>query len=141
MAKRREPSPGCETDMTPMIDVVFQLIIFFIVTITLTKKFNENIRLADGPHGTVIDSRQSPRTLTIEIDARGRLSLHGAPVSYTRMRDLIRSRYNRMGPYPVLIRADKFTRHEYVRTVMNLCTEAGLARVGFVAVQKNVAQG
>ena len=41
----------CTIDMTPMIDVVFQLIIFFIVTINVADQRDETIRLEMGPHG------------------------------------------------------------------------------------------
>ena len=40
----KKSNKQCETDMTPMIDVVFQLIIFFIVTIKMDEK-KEDIEL------------------------------------------------------------------------------------------------
>lgn len=137
--KKHKAGAGCDIDMTPMIDVVFQLIIFFIVTITLTQRYNEEIMLEMGPHGVTIDSQQSPRTLTIEVDRRGRLSIHAARLSYDQLRGIVRNRYNRMGQFPVLIRADRNTRHEFVRAVMNVCTEAGIGRVSFVAIQQEAA--
>ena len=37
-SKRRRPNEGCEMDMTPMIDVTFQLIIFFVVTASFDRE-------------------------------------------------------------------------------------------------------
>ncbi|EFK97443.1 Biopolymer transport protein ExbD/TolR, partial [sediment metagenome] len=43
-------------DMTPMIDCVFQLMIFFIVTFKLdADMINEKIELAQSPHGPAIE--------------------------------------------------------------------------------------
>jgi biopolymer transport protein ExbD len=46
--KPREPQGGAEIDMTPMIDVTFQLIIFFMVVTQITTQENVNLRLPDA---------------------------------------------------------------------------------------------
>jgi biopolymer transport protein ExbD len=51
MAKARRterPSEGAEVDLTPMIDVTFQLIIFFMVVSQITSQENVNLRLPDA---------------------------------------------------------------------------------------------
>ena len=53
MSKRKRP-PDSELDMTPMIDVVFQLIIFFVTTIDMENKALETkVRMAMSPNGPV----------------------------------------------------------------------------------------
>lgn len=138
MAKARvRNTTGCEIDMTPMIDVVFQLIIFFIVAITLTKTFNEEIKLADAPDGKIIQD-VPPQTVIIEVDKSGRLTMQSVPLSYTKFRQIMQSQYNRIGQFPVMIRADGRTRHEDVRAVMDACSEVGIWRVSFVAIQEKL---
>jgi biopolymer transport protein ExbD len=46
--KQREGPAGAEIDMTPMIDVTFQLIIFFMVVTQITSQENVNLRLPDA---------------------------------------------------------------------------------------------
>ncbi|MCF6227608.1 MAG: biopolymer transporter ExbD [Planctomycetes bacterium] len=46
--KRRAKQGGAEVDLTPMIDVTFQLIIFFMVVTTITTQDNVNLTLADA---------------------------------------------------------------------------------------------
>ena len=46
MARKAQENPAL--DMTPMIDVVFELIIFFVVTLTEAQKKDETIELEDG---------------------------------------------------------------------------------------------
>ena len=53
----KKSNKQCETDMTPMIDVVFQLIIFFIVTIKMDEK-KEDIELEKSPHGPEIKKEE-----------------------------------------------------------------------------------
>ena len=122
--------------MTPMIDVVFQLIIFFIVTLKVTEEANPDIILEDGRHGEIITADNQPtETITIEVIRRGRVSINNAVLSPTTLQDIIRRRYNRFGPFPVMIRADYRTRHDDVRRVMDICSANGVWKVGFIAVQ------
>ena len=138
---RKERSAGCEVDMTPMIDIVFQLIIFFIVTIQMEKELNPEIELEDSTHGPIIEGEQDPRSLVVEIDKRGWISMHNCQLSKTKLRDIMRARYDRYGSFPILIRADKRTRHEDVKSVMDICTSVGIWRINFVAIKEHRVGG
>ncbi len=138
MAKRR--AEMAELNLTPMIDVVFQLIIFFIVTVKMNEEINEDIILEDAPHGPVITSDTDPRTLIIEVDRRGRISINNVPMSQGRLRKILVGRWNRYhGAFPVMIRADYRSQHQHVRSVMDICSSIGLWRINFVAVQEHKA--
>ena len=141
MSKRRELETA-EMNMTPMIDVVFQMIIFFVVTLKMTKEENPDIDLENGRNGETITSENMPiQTLTIEVDRRtvirphGRISINNATCSLAALDGILKGRYAKFGSFPVLIRADKDAVHEDVRKVMDRCTANGVWKVGFVAVQ------
>jgi len=123
-----------------MIDVVFQLIIFFIVTIQMEKEYNREIELEDSPHGDVIEGEQDPRSMVVEIDRRGWISMHNCQLSRTKLREIIQARFDRYGSFPILIRADKRTRHKDVKSVMDLCTQVGIWRINFVAIYEHRAE-
>mgnify|MGYP000894372995 FL=1 len=135
----RRSSEQCEIDMTPMIDVVFQLIIFFVVTIKFTTDVNPDIFLEDGKHGeTLTQDNMPPSTLEIEVDRRGRISIHNATLTTADLVGILRYRINRHGrEFPVLIRADRRARHEEVRKVMDICTGAGIWKLSFLAIQEH----
>ncbi|MCL2104589.1 MAG: biopolymer transporter ExbD [Kiritimatiellaeota bacterium] len=139
---RRSSTEQCEMDMTPMIDVVFQLIIFFVVTLKMTTDVNRDIVLEDGKHGvTIKPDTMPPTTLEIEVDKKGGISIHNARMSADYLKNVIlRNRVNRLGEFPIYIRADKGTPHEHVKRVMDLCTEAGIWKLSFVAVQEPKAK-
>jgi biopolymer transport protein ExbD len=127
--------------MTPMIDVVFQLIIFFVVTLKMTSDINQDIVLEDGKNGvTLTQDNMPPSTLEIELDRRGRISIHNATLSESMLATILRNRCNKYGfEFPVLIRADRRTQHERVKRVMDICTGVGIWKLSFVAIQEHKA--
>ena len=144
MARRKSNSDGGEMNMTPMIDVVFQLIIFFVVTLKMSKEINKDIVLEDSVHGETITQDSMPvQTIVIEVSRRsaifprGKISINNAQLTDTKLRQIISARYKKFGSFPVLIRADWRARHEDVKRVMDVCTSAGCWKIGFVAVQEH----
>ena len=67
--------PDAQLDMTPMIDVVFQLIIFFVTTVDMeSKAIDTKIRLAMSPNGPV-EEQKDPRTVVVDVDNDGDISI------------------------------------------------------------------
>jgi len=132
----RKHSEGCGLDMTPMIDVVFQLMIFFIVTIKMESDVNPEIRLPDAKHGPIIEEIP-PQMLVVEVDQHGTISMRNARLTPDHFRNLMVRRYNQIGPFPVLIRADRRAKHWMVKRVMDMCTEAGIWKIQFAGIQED----
>lgn len=126
--------------MTPMIDVVFQLIIFFVCTVELERQaIDESIRLSMAPHGPAVEQKD-PREVVVEVDDRGRISIARNYMNEAFLRNLLRNVVISHGQTtPVIIRAAGGARHEDIRRVMDACAYAGLWKVSFAAV-KEVAQ-
>ena len=144
MARRKPTADGGEMNMTPMIDVVFQLIIFFVVTLKMSKQINEDIQLEDSIHGETITQDSMPvQTIVIEVSRRSKIfprakiSINNATLSDARLHQIIAQRYKKFGAVPVLIRADWRAKHEDVKRVMDICTGVGCWKIGFVAVQEH----
>ncbi len=137
MAKRKRYSGEITINMTPMIDVVFQLIIFFIVTLQLDRDMiNESIILAESPHGPALEQKE-PRTVIIEVDQRGGISIGAARFTPRQLQGLLRNTVARHGfGVPILIRADENARHDHVRQVMDACSSVGLWRMKFAAIKE-----
>lgn len=137
MAKHRHKGShaGCDIDMTPMIDVVFQLIIFFIVTMKMEQDANPDIVLADAKHGPAIEE-EDPRTMVVEVSRRGWISIRGAQLTRKKFASIMRGRFKRYGAFPVLIRGDYRARHEDIRAVMDICSQIGIWRINFAATKE-----
>jgi biopolymer transport protein ExbD len=131
----RKPQENPELDMTPMIDVVFELIIFFVVTLTEAQKKDETIELEDGRHGETITPDTLPPThMQIDIAKSGRISMGNVELDPSEIRRRVAKRKSQLGEFPILIRADFETKHSDVRKVMDACTSAGIWRLTFMAV-------
>ena len=135
MAKRKRKGEDAQVDMTPMIDVVFQLIIFFIVTIKMDEA-KAKIILEDSKYGPEIESLD-PMTLVVEVNRRGWISIRGAQLSKAKLQGIITDRFKRHGSFPVLVRADYRAKHRDVRSVMDICSGVGLWRINFAAVREH----
>ena len=140
MKKRK--NEDVSLDMTPMIDVVFQLIIFFVVTLKMTDDKDTSIKLADGRNGIVLTQDELPPSqLTIDVAKSGRISMSNITMSDAMIVDAVKKRVRAYGTdFPCMIRADKETPHMYVAKVMNLCAAAGMWKVSFVAIQEHKAK-
>ena len=134
MKRRLEEMP---VNMTPMIDVVFQLIIFFITTIDMQNKdMDLRLRMAMAPHGKPVEVRD-PRTIHVDVDARGNISIVRTPLSVPALQTVLRKAVAEYGAQlPVVIRGDRNTAHEAIRTVMDACSAAGLMTVKFAAIKE-----
>ncbi|HMP72435.1 MAG TPA: biopolymer transporter ExbD [Kiritimatiellia bacterium] len=123
-------------NMTPMIDVVFQLIIFFVCTIEMDRQaLDESIRLAMAPHGAPVEQKD-PREVTIEVDSQGRIFVARNQMTEAFLRQQLRKVVSDHGPTtPIVIRGDGRTRHEDIRRVMDAASYAGLWKISFKAVQ------
>lgn len=131
---KRKGSEECALDMTPMIDVVFQLIIFFVVTLKAASDMNKDIILEYGVNGPKFEEKEIP-PLIIEVAQNGRISINNATLTPAMLASILNQRVERLGTnFPLLIRADKRTHHEKVREVMNVCTARGLWKISFVAL-------
>ncbi len=129
----------CQMDMTPMIDVVFQLIIFFVVTLQMTTDMNKDIVLEEGKDGiTLTQDNMPPTQLEIELDYKGRISIHNITISLPRLKETILRRVGKYGTeFPVLIRADQRAEHWMVKQIMDVCTSCGVWKLSFVAIQEH----
>jgi biopolymer transport protein ExbD len=137
----RKLASECTMDMTPMIDCVFQLIIFFIVTINMEDRANPDIELPPGIHGPAIKT-EDEKPMIIEVDKRGRISMQNLPMSLPTLKNLLNNRRNRVGQFPVMIRGDMKAQHKEIRAVMDTCTGVGIWRINFAAIkEKKVKRG
>jgi biopolymer transport protein ExbD len=113
-------------DLTPMIDMVFNLLIFFmVVTHFASEERSLKVELPMGSEAMPLTAR--PKEIFINIDQTGRYYI-GA----RRLTEAEVARYLRQAAVDnplnqtVVIRADRRVQWDYVATAMRLCNEAGI---------------
>ena len=139
----RKPQSNPQLDMTPMIDVVFELIIFFVVTLTEAQRKDETIELEDGKNGIVLTPEElPPEHIQIDMAKDGRISMGDRTILPDEVYRRVKARYDKYHrDFPVLIRADFATQHKEVRQVMDACTKAKIWRISFMAVSEDKTDG
>ena len=124
-------------NMTPMIDIVFLLIIFFMTVSQITQSLDEPINLPNvGPDGQPLESV----SITINLHADGRKVIAGQKFE---MKELIRAvrkelaRVDNQGDQVrILIRCDQDCPGRYVNELTQELGKTGTSRVR-VSVQGN----
>lgn len=135
MAKKQ--AEDAKIDMTPMIDIVFQMIIFFVVTIELDRQIvDEKIILADSPDGPAVEKRD-PRTVTVDVDMDGNISIARTRLNEAALRAVLSQARGAYGAdTPVHIRGDHRTAHSHIRRALNAAGESGLYRISIIALKE-----
>ena len=121
--------------LTPLIDVVFILLIFFMVTTT----FNRHAELRiDLPKAVSVAAPGEEKKLDITIDAEGNFFVNGKETVNTQRKTLQTAIFKELGEaqeMPVTIRADAKTPHQAVITAMDIVGKLGLSRISIATTQ------
>lgn len=133
----RKQYPDAKLDMTPMIDIVFQLIIFFVVTVDMQNKALEtNVRMAMAPNGPV-EEVKDPRTVVVDVESDGTISIMRTPLNEGQLYSVLKKAVNTSGQStPIVIRGDYAAKHEVIKKVMDICGRAGLWKLRFAALKE-----
>jgi biopolymer transport protein ExbD len=133
LRRSREEEPG--VDLTPMIDVVFILLIFFMVSTTFQKESQIKIELPEAS-GEPAEERKD--LLEIIIDADGHYFIDQQQVVNTELDTLKRAIQKYLGKQrdlPVVIRADRMTPYEAVVRAMDATAQLGLVKMSLATSQ------
>lgn len=126
-----------DLNLTPLIDVVFLLLIFFMVSTTFEKESEISIELPDAS-GKV--TKKEAFTIEVSIDAQGRYFVNQRRVKDTSIVTLKQAvaqvRGDQKDPRYV-ISADRNTPHQAVVKAMDAARQLGLYRLTFATKQSN----
>ncbi len=135
MAKRGRTQQEAEVPISAMIDIVFLLIIFFVVTASIDKDIQDDkVTLANAPHGKPL-TKKNPLQITINIREKGEINIGGMRVNERKLLEFLNNVADRWGKdVPVVIRGDRETQHYYIQKVTEAVKKTNrLYRVKMVA--------
>ena len=118
-----------EVNLTPLIDVVFLLLIFFMVSTTFEHQSRIQIEL---PEATASADEIEEESIVIIIDAQGRYFIEEQQVVNTELKTLKSAISKVLGDrvaVPVTIRADANTPHQAVITALDATSQLGLTKI------------
>lgn len=129
-----------EVNLTPLIDVVFILLIFFMVSTTFQRESEINIELPEASADPVEEKKE---LLELVIDAEGRYFIDQQQVVNTELETLKKAIGKFLGDrttIPVVIRADRQTPYESVVRAMDATSQLGLVQMSLATSQPENTQ-
>jgi biopolymer transport protein ExbD len=141
MAKKQRAVQDAEVPISAMIDIVFLLIIFFVVTAAIDKEMeDEEIKLANSPHGKPV-TKKDPRAVTINVRKDGTYNINGQVMNKAQVSNVLKNAASEWGiDIPIIIRGDASAPHGYIKEVMEAVTNTQLYKVKFNAIIQNQQQ-
>ena len=121
--ERREESPT--VDLTPLIDVVFLLLIFFMVSTTFVNRSGLDLQLPEAQSRTASPPEDPIR---IAVGADGGYTVNGKEVSAKRLQAVLTKQAEGREDPQVVVAADRDARHGAVTRAMDSASQAGLSR-------------
>ncbi|HRQ10584.1 MAG: biopolymer transporter ExbD [Trueperaceae bacterium] len=124
--RRRRSGMGADLDLTAMVDVVFLLIIFFMVSTTfITIESGLPVDLPDAQM-SVAQPSDMP---TVTVTKDGAVYFGGVRVEEAQLAVLVRDEINRTGMTTVVLRADRDVHHGTAVRIMDLIKQGGAQRI------------
>jgi biopolymer transport protein ExbD len=128
-----------DLNLTPLIDVVFLLLIFFMVSTT----FEKTARLkVDLPQASAEAEQQPAEKIILGIDVQGRYYINDRQLVNTQLKTLKIALSKVAGDnreMPVVLRADAKTPHQAVVTAMDAASQVGLTRLSISTLETQPA--
>jgi biopolymer transport protein ExbD len=131
--KRTEDDVGFQ--LAPMIDMTFLLLIFFMLTSTVTNlKVKQDVKVPLAPSAVI--PKDASQRLLINIDAKGGLFLGDQPITEKALASELNRQFKDNPPLQLYVRADRAVEAKRIKAVVRLATEAGAVKVILATVKK-----
>ncbi len=129
MKFKRQAGEEVSVNLTPLIDVVFLLLIFFMVSTTFTKESHLEI---DLPQSSGEPSKPTVKEIEVVINAAGEYSVNERPL-VNNQEDTLKKAVQKLSSgdtkLPFIITADAKTDHEHVVRVMDVAGQLGFVQL------------
>ena len=133
------PRAQLEVNLTSLIDVVFLLLIFFMVSTSFTKQSQIAIRLPEAASTAIIE--ENPQRIEIMITETGTFLVNGRELINNRP-ETLRNALQKVSvggdKMPMTISADANARHQHVVTAMDVAGRLGFTQISIAIVNDPV---
>ena len=132
MSFLRKPSDEPRIDLTPMVDVVFLLLIFFMISTTFVESPGISIKLPEASSQTI---DREPKELKVYLSREGDIYHQDRKISLDDYRGLLAKHQSEAETTTILLLADQESRHGKVVTLMDLARDAGFVKLAIATEQ------
>lgn len=121
-------------DMAPMIDMVFLLLIFFMVASVVTELDKVKVELPKADHAKVPDDTKG--RLMLSVDKDNKIYVGTVPVTIDELKKLVSDELDRNPELRILIRADDRVEYKTNKDIMIACGEVGATDLIYAAFEE-----
>ena len=129
--------PSAEIILTPLIDILFIVLLFLVLTATFTDSTSLRLSLPQAVTG-LPETQQLPGTIRITVDADGTPGIDGRPVSLDDLGRLLDAVADK-DALKVLLAADRSASHGDVVAVIDAVRQAGISRLSIETLPQGTA--
>lgn len=120
-----KPKKKVQINVTSLIDVMFILLIFFMVTSTFLEQPGMKLELPEAKSASI----EKIEKMVVYIDADQQVYFNDKPVALDRLKDQLSSALKRSQKSTLVLRADEHVPHGLVVHVMDIAKEVGVKRL------------
>ncbi len=121
-----------EMQLAPMIDVVFLLLIFFIVSWNFAR-FEAEVNISVPEAETAEQTPRTPGEIIINVTQEGEIKVNNQVLSEDELYEKLKRVADLFKDQPVILRGDREAEFAYVMVVLDTCQKAGIWNVAFAA--------
>jgi biopolymer transport protein ExbD len=121
-----------EMNLTPLIDCVFLLLIFFMVTTVFKEPYRLKVLLPEAVEATLIEEKK----LVATIDRGGVMEVNRFPVDLESLEGVLTREKEGVRVVTLIIRTDKGTRHGLVLDLMEIAKRVGIEKIVLATEKK-----
>ncbi len=135
MKFRRKPRENVEINLASLLDVVFILLLFFVVSTTFTRETQMKVVLPEAASGAAVEEAAA---LEIEIAADGQISLNNQLLARSDLATLMTALQQASGGdnrKPLVVSADAKTPHQAVVIAMDAAGKLGFTQLRITTVE------
>lgn len=132
---KRQSKREVSLDLTPLIDVVFLLLIFFMVTTSFTDRTQLSIDLPKA-HGEI--QLQQPETIEVLINASGEYHVNGKRLindNFATLKSAISQQLQESSSAVFIVTADGNAPHKAVVTAMDVAGQLGITHLSVTTIR------
>ena len=130
---KRNRNTEPQVDMTPMVDCVFLLLIFFMISTSFIETPGLGIKLPEATRQTV---DREPKEIKLYLDKEGNLFEKDHPLTLEQFKERLQKLGREAGETTFLLMADREARHGRVVMLMDLAQSAGVGKLAIATEQR-----
>ena len=112
-------------DMTPLIDCVFLLLVFFMVTTVFKQPYSLQVELPEATQAQVVEEKK----LVASITADGRMEINRHPVTLENLEQVLQREKVGTHSLTLVVRTDKKTRHRHLLDLFEVAKRVGIEKI------------